>query len=82
MSHPWPISDAVLGDALDAAMNYLKYTGAGDLNEIEEICATIITIAYKRGERDSIKLANCAINALEKPIEDGELGRLESKKRL
>jgi hypothetical protein len=82
MTRPWLISDAVLDDALDAAMNYLKYAGAADLNEIEEICAVIITIAHERGERDSIKLANCAINAVEKPIEDGELGRLNFKKKL
>jgi hypothetical protein len=74
-----PISDVLLGDALGAAMNYLKYVGAVDLNEIEEICVMIIRLAYERGERNPVKLANCAINALEKPIEDGELGPLKIK---
>jgi hypothetical protein len=73
MTRPWLISDPVLDNALDAVMNYLKYSGAADLNEIEEICALIITIAHERGEKDPIKLANCAINAIEKPIENGEL---------
>jgi hypothetical protein len=82
MTRPWLISDAVLDGALGAAMDYLKYAGAVDLNGIEEICAMIITVAYERGERDPIKLANCAINAVEKPIEDGELGPLNSKKQV
>jgi hypothetical protein len=82
MTRPCVISDAVLGDALDTAMNYLKYAEAADLNEIEEICVVIITTAHKRGERASIKLANCAINAVEKPIEDGGLGRLNFKEKI
>jgi len=74
MTRPWLISDAVLDDALDAAMKYLEYAGSANLDEIEEICAMIIMVAYGRGERDCVKLANCAINAVERPIEDGELG--------
>jgi hypothetical protein len=75
MTYSWLISDAVLDEALSAAMNYLTYTGAAiHLSEIEELCAVIITIAYQRGERDCVKLSNCAINAVEKPIEDGHLG--------
>jgi hypothetical protein len=82
MTRRWLNSDAVLDNALDAAIDYLKYAGAADLNEIEEICAMIITIAHERGERDPIKLANCAINAVEKPLEDGKLGPLKSKKQV
>ena len=74
MTRPWLISDAVLDDALDAAMKYLEYAGSANLDEIEEICAMIIMVAYGRGERDCFKLANCAINAVERPIEDGEFG--------
>lgn len=74
MTFPWQMTNPVLDDALHATMKYLEYTGAAKLDDIEELCATIILIAYMRGERDGIKLSNCAIDAVEKPIEDGVLG--------
>jgi hypothetical protein len=66
MTHQWLISDPVLDDALNTALEYLNYTNAtSQLDEIEEFCAIVITIAYQKGQRDTTRLSNCAVDAVE-----------------
>lgn len=67
MSHTWPIPETILTDARNAAVRYVRYANAAvQLDELEELCAAIITIAYQQGERDSVNLSNYAVDAVEK----------------
>jgi hypothetical protein len=64
----------VLQEALEIAMAYLEYTGqAARVSEVEPLCAAVILAAWRTGIRHRIKLADCAINAVEAPAEDGVL---------
>jgi hypothetical protein len=76
MTYPWPTdnADATLQKALDIAMNYLSYTGlAIQVVEIEPVCAAIILTAWRHGIRHPNSLADCAVNAVEQPAENGKL---------
>jgi hypothetical protein len=66
MPYPWPVTDPVLQDALEIALDYLEYTGrAVPFIQTQWICANAILVAWNSGERQRIKLANCAILAIE-----------------
>jgi hypothetical protein len=68
MLYPWPITGSdVPQEALDIAMDYLEFTGqAVPLTETQCICANAILAAWNVGTRHRIKLADCAIVAVEK----------------
>jgi hypothetical protein len=69
MSYPWPLEDAdvVLQEALDIALDYLGFTGrACSYFETQRICADAILNSWRRGTKHRIRLANDAINAIEK----------------
>jgi hypothetical protein len=69
MSYPWPVKDAdvVLQEALDIALDYLGFTGrAFSYSETQRICAHAIFNSWRRGTKHRIRLANDAINAIEK----------------
>jgi hypothetical protein len=68
MAYPWPIEyyDVKLQEALDIALDYLEFTRqAQPFTEVERICVNVILAAWKAGIRHRIKLANCAIVAIE-----------------
>jgi hypothetical protein len=74
--YPWPIgnADLVLSEALDIAMDYLEYTGQADpMKETQDACAHVILDAWKSGVKHRIRLANYAINAIEKPPQEQKL---------
>jgi hypothetical protein len=75
MSYPWPREAEVeLQHALDIAMDYLEYAGkARRVIDIETLCAAVISAAWRKGVRNQVKLADCAINAVEQPAEEGAL---------
>jgi hypothetical protein len=76
MAYRWPMTNAsgVLQEALEIATAYLEYTGqAARVSEVESLCAAVILAAWRSGIRHRIKLADCAINAVEAPAEDGVL---------
>jgi hypothetical protein len=76
MSYPWPIehADVDIQQALDIAMDYLEYAGqARRVIDIEALCAAVISAACQKGIRGQVKLADCAINALEQAAEEGIL---------
>jgi hypothetical protein len=74
MPYPWPTSDPVLQEALDIALDYLEFTGqATPFIQTQWLCANAILAAWNDGERHRVKLANCAILAIE-----SEKGRLRS----
>lgn len=69
MLYPWPIDEAnvILDEALDIALDYLEFTGqAVQFTHTQRICADTILAAWRRGTRHRIKLANYAIDAIEK----------------
>jgi hypothetical protein len=67
MPYPWPVTDPVLQQALDIALNYLEKTDQLVLfRETQWVCAGVIWDAWKSGTRHRIKLANYAIVAIEK----------------
>jgi len=70
MLYPWPIlGSAALQEGLDIAMDYLEFTDqAAPLVETQRICVNAILAAWHDGTRHRIKLANCAIVAVEKGI--------------
>jgi hypothetical protein len=41
--------------------------------DIEALCAAVISAACQKGIRGQVKLADCAINALEQAAEEGIL---------
>jgi hypothetical protein len=68
MSCPWPMTEADvdLEAALDIALDYLEGTGQiHPLFETLQVCTTAIIEAWRRGARHRIRLANCAIKAVE-----------------
>jgi len=74
--YPWPFGnfDYVLDDALDIALNYLDRTGqAVRFQEAQSKAAMAIAMAWKRGVRHRIKLANIAITAVEREREERPL---------
>jgi hypothetical protein len=67
--YPWPIAEynSVMSQALDIAMDYLELTGRAVLfSQVQEDAASAILSAWRGGVRHKIRLANCAINAIEK----------------
>jgi hypothetical protein len=70
MPYPWPLPEAddlILEEALDIAMDYLEFTRqAYPFSETQRICAHKILQSWRRGTRHRIKLANDAINAIER----------------
>jgi hypothetical protein len=67
--YPWPIGDFdnAMDVALDIAMDYLDRTGqAVKFLEVQHAAATAILVAWKGGVRHRIKLAQVAINAVER----------------
>ena len=84
MRYPWPVTDASgeLQMALKIAMDYLEYTGqAMRVRVVEVLCAAVILAGWRKGIRHRIKLADCAINAVERPAEDGILPSFERRER-
>jgi hypothetical protein len=69
MPYPWPPDeeDPVLEEALDIAMDYLEFTKqAYPFSEVQQICARTILSSWREGTKHRIRLANDAINAIEK----------------
>ena len=71
--YKWPIEmcDVRLQEALDIALDYLEFTEqAFPYSTTEYICAYVIMAAWQAGARHRIRLANCAILAIEnhKPV--------------
>jgi hypothetical protein len=63
--YPWPV-DCVMDEALEIAMNYFSHTGQADnFMAVQNAAAESITAAWQGGVRHKIKLANCAIRAVE-----------------
>jgi hypothetical protein len=71
MPYPWPTANnpRVLQEALDIALDYLEFTGQSfPMVEKQRTCANVILAAWKSGVTHRIKLANCAIVAIEKGL--------------
>ena len=69
MTYPWPIPepDYEMQIALDVALNYLEQTGqAYPFSEAQRTCTAVILKSWREGTRHRIKLANDAINAIER----------------
>ena len=67
--YPWPTGDFdnAMDMALDTAMNYLQRTGqAENFAEVQRLAAMAILAAWKKGERNRVRLANLAIRAVER----------------
>ena len=71
MIYPWPLNvDAELNEALEIAMHYLEVTGQADaFFQTQAIAASAILNAWRAGARHKIRLANCAIVAVENNVE-------------
>lgn len=70
--YPWPVGnfDYVMDEALDIAMNYLARTDqAVNFRVVQTAAAKAIIEAWKGGARHKIRLANCAIRAVESSAE-------------
>jgi hypothetical protein len=68
--YPWPV-DCVMDEALEIAMNYLSRTGqAVNFMAVQNAAAKAIIAAWQGGVRHKIKLANCAIRAVETSAEE------------
>ena len=66
--YPWPVGnfDYVMDEALDIAMNYLSRTDqAVNFRVVQTVAAKAIIAAWQAGARHKIRLANCAIRAVE-----------------
>jgi hypothetical protein len=75
MPYPWPIADAnyEMEVALDIALDYLERTGqAFPFSETQRICAHRIVTSWRAGIKHRIRLANDAINAIEKKEDTSE----------
>ena len=69
MAYSWPIQevDRRMDEALDIALDYLERTGqAYPFSTTQKVCANTIVLSWRRGTRHRIRLANDAINAIEK----------------
>jgi hypothetical protein len=63
--YPWPADD-VMNEALEIAMNYLSRTGhAVKFMAVQNVAVETIIAAWQAGVTHKIKLANCAIRAVE-----------------
>jgi hypothetical protein len=63
--YPWPV-DCVMDESLEIAMNYLSRTGqAINFIAVQNAAAEAIIVAWQAGARHKIRLANCAIRAVE-----------------
>jgi phosphopantetheinyl transferase (holo-ACP synthase) len=63
--YSWPV-DSVMDEALEIAMNYLSRTGQTvNFMAIQNAAAEAIIAAWQGGARHKIRLANCAIRAVE-----------------
>jgi hypothetical protein len=74
--YPWPLyaDPDILSEALDIAMRYLKLTGqAVQLTKVRHEAAHAMLVAWRAGVRHKIKLADCAIAAVEKGASGEEL---------
>jgi hypothetical protein len=59
--------DALFDDALRIAMDYLERTGqAAEYTKVQSLAAATIVAQWRAGARHKIRLANHAINAVEK----------------
>jgi hypothetical protein len=79
MLYPWPFLgfDALFDDALRIAMDYLERTGqAAEYTKVQSLAAAAIVAQWRAGARHKIRLANHAINAVEK--DRGPRDHLES----
>jgi hypothetical protein len=68
MSYPWPATETpdVLDQALDIALGYLERAGrAFPLSETRRICAEAILVAWRKGTKHKLRLANSAIVTME-----------------
>jgi len=66
--YPWPFGefDNVMDDALNIAMDYLIRTGQGvNFREAQTLAANTITVAWRSGVRNRLRLTNLAIRAVE-----------------
>ena len=66
--YPWPFGkfDSVMDDALNITMDYLIRTGqAVKSREAQETAAHAITVAWRSGVRNRLRLINLAIRAVE-----------------
>ena len=66
--YPWPSGefDNVMDDALNIAMDYLIRTGQGaHFREAQSLAANTITVAWRAGVRNRLRLTNLAIRAVE-----------------
>jgi hypothetical protein len=69
MAYSWPVQevDLRMDEALDIALDYLEYTRqASPFSTTQKVCANAIVLSWRRGTRHRIRLANDAINAIEK----------------
>jgi hypothetical protein len=72
MLYDWPLLgfDALFDDALRIAMDYLERTGkANEYTKVQSLAAATIVAQWRAGVRHKIRLANYAINAVEKNTE-------------
>jgi hypothetical protein len=68
LMYPWPVGnfEYVMEEALEIAMNYLSRTDqAVNFRVVQTVAAKAIITAWQAGVRHKIKLANCAIRAVE-----------------
>jgi hypothetical protein len=66
--YPWPVGnfDYVMDEALDIAMNYLSHTDQTvNFRVVQTVAAKAIIAGWQSGARHKIRLANCAIKAVE-----------------
>jgi hypothetical protein len=66
--YPWPVGnfDYVMDEALDIAMNYLSRADqAFNFRLVQTVAGKAIIAAWQSGARHKIRLANCAIRAVE-----------------
>lgn len=70
MLYPWPMADYFIPDeALRIAMDYLERTGkANEYTRVQSQAANAIVARWRTGVANKIRLANYAINAVEKPV--------------
>ena len=67
MAYPWPLTDPVLQESLDIALDYLEFTGqATPFIPTQWLCANAILTGWSNGERRRVALANFAIEVIEK----------------
>ena len=75
MLYHWPVLgfDALFDGALRIAMDYLERTGqANEYTKVQSLAAATIVAQWRAGVRHKIRLANYAINAVEKNTETSD----------